>query len=92
MIFFFFLEIKEFFYKNQKRDLLDERLVINLDYPELNEPSISNPPKNWFSYLENNDHSLYGSETPIFIARRNESINDLNNPLFIEYHRKPFVS
>lgn len=44
------------------------------------------------SYLEENDNSLYGSDTPIFMARRNKSVEDPESPYYIEYHQKPFVS
>lgn len=46
----------------------------------------------WSSYLENNNHVLFGSKTPIFMAKRNKFVEDPKNSSYIQYYRVPFVS
>lgn len=45
----------------------------------------------WSEYLEENEHFLFGSDTPIFMAKRNLSTHNWKNPSYFSYRRIPYV-
>lgn len=82
---FLFKENKNFLHKHENKMNKRELLRDTKDYHV-------NQDCHWSSYLEENSHVLYGSKTPIFVAKRNKSVDDPKNRFYIEYHREPFVS
>lgn len=66
---------------------LNKKLTKNLD-----DSYKSDEYNKWYQYLERDEHVLFGTNTPIFKAKRNQTIKDSQDPLYITYQRIPFVS